>query len=273
MKIVFWAPVHGQTRQSSNMLAIALNMVLREQKRLMLTQTQFRMNDLEDAIVGRAGIKEIKEQFYQDMGIDSLIRCIKRKRLEKADVENCCVQLSQDAEMVLLPGSQSGNYEVYYETFRELIVMVLEEAEKYYDVVMVDTNPGLDQINKKLFQAADVVVVNLSQNMGVVDSYFNEIPEELSGKNVFYLFGSYLTDSSYNLKNLRLKYRELNKKNSGVVPVNVGFMDAISGGRVKDFFEENLECEQGDANYMFVREVKLATERLSYLMNDLGKGK
>lgn len=269
MKIVFWAPVHGQTRQSSNLLALALYMALEQRRRLLITQTQFRMNDLEDAIVGRAGAKEIRERFYQNMGIDSLIRCIKRKMPQKDDVENCCVQVLSNAELMLLPGSQVGNYEVYYKTFCETIVPVFRETEKYFDAVLIDTNPGMNQINHQLLEEADLVVVNLSQNIGVLDLYFNNIPKELERKKVFYMLGSYLADSCYNLENLRLRYRRLKKNNSGVIPVNVGFMDAISGGRMQDYFETNLECVRGDTNYIFMREVIRAVERLSYLMDEI----
>ena len=269
MKIIFWAPVHGQSRQSANLLAVALIMAMRKQQHMLLTQTQFRMNDLEDAIIGRTGVTELREQFYQDMGIDSLVRCIKRKRPEKTDVENCCIRLSQRPELMLLPGSRSNNYEIYCQTFNEMITAVLAEAEKYFDAVLVDSNPGMDPINRKLFCEADMVVVNFSQNIGVIDSFFKEKIKELSGKNVFYLFGSYLPDSRYSLKNLRLRYKELNKRNTGVIPLSVGFMDAISEGRIPDFFEENLESEQGDANYMFIREVIATTDRLCNLLDEI----
>lgn len=269
MKIVFWAPVHGQTRQSSNMLAVSLMMAMKQRKRLLLTQTQFCMNDMEDAIVGRVGAKEIREQFYQDMGIDSLMRCIKRKRPDKTDVENCCVQLLPNEELVLLPGSQSSNYEVYSEILSETIVAMLSETEKYYDAVLIDATPGIDKINKKLFEDADLVVVNLSQNIGVIDLFFRSIPEELLGKKVFYLFGSYLSDSSFNIKNLRIRYPELKMKNTGVVPMNVGFMDAISVGRLLNYFEENIECEQWDVNYWFVKAVNQTVELLCQLIDEI----
>ena len=187
MKIVFWAPVHGHTGQSANMLAVSLMMAMKQKKRLLLTQTQFCVNDMEDAIVGRVGTKEIRERFYQDMGIDSLIRCIKRKRPDKADVENCCIQLLPNEDLVLLPGSQSSNYEVYSEILSETIVTLLNETEKYYDAVLIDAAPGIDKINDKLFETSDLVVVNLSQNIGVTDLFFRNIPEKLLRKKVFYL--------------------------------------------------------------------------------------
>ncbi len=263
MKIVFWSPVHGQARQSSNLLAVSLNLVMEQHKKILVTQTQYRMNDLEDAAVGRAGRKDFREQFYQDMGIDSLIRCLKRKQITKADIENCCIQLLPDEEFILLPGSQCENYEVFQENVGETVRTVLEEAEKYYDYVFVDTNPGGDRMSRQLLQAADFIVVNLSQNVGVIDRFFWDYPEELRGKRVFFLFGSYLADSCYNLSNLRYRYELIRRNNAAVIPMNVGFMDAIAGGNVRNYFAKNLECEPGDANYTFMQEVGATVRKMT----------
>ncbi len=263
MKIVFWSPVHGQARQSSNLLAVSLNLVMEQHKKILVTQTQYRMNDLEDAAVGRAGRKDFRERFYQDMGIDSLIRCLRRKRLEKTDIENCCIQLLPDEEFVLLPGSQCEHYEVFQETVGEAVNTLLEEAERYYDYVFVDTNPGGDRMSRQLLQAADFIVVNLSQNVGVTDRFFWDYPEELRGKRVFFLFGSYLADSCYNLSNLRYRYKLIRRNNSAVIPMNVGFMDAIAGGNVRNYFAKNLECEPGDANYNFMQEVGATVRKMT----------
>lgn len=266
MKIVFWSPVHGQTRQSSNMLAVALMLTMKQKRSTLITQTQYRMNDLEDAVIGRAVTKKIREQFYQDMGIEAVGRCIKHKRLEKADLENCCIQVLMNSELMLLPGARSANYEIHYELLNEILLYVLRQAEQYFDYVLADTNPGADRISGQLLEAAEVVVVSLSQNLGVLDAFFENYPEELQGKKVFYLFGAYLEDSCYNLHNLRFRYRQLRRENSGVIPLNVGFMDAISAGKTVDFLEANLESEPGDTNYMFVSEVEKVSEALLHLI-------
>ena len=262
MKIVFWSPVHGQAKQSSNMLAVSLILALQKKKRVLMTQTQFCMNDLEDAIVGRTGTKELRERFYQDMGIDALNRCIKRKHLERDDLINCCIQILEDSELMLLPGGQAGSYEIHYMSLCETIGYLLKEAEKYFDYVMVDANPGKERISSILLEEADAVVVNLSQNLGLLDSFFKEYPQSLMQKKVFYLFGAYLSDSCYNLHNLRWRYGRVKRTNSGVIPMNVRFMDAVSGGSVLNFFESNIECEAGDSNYRFMQEAKNVSERM-----------
>lgn len=262
MKIVFWSPVHGQTRQSSNMLAVALMLAMKKKCRVMITQTQFCMNDLEDAVVGRAVAKGVREQFYQDMGIDAVCRCIKHKRLEKSDLENCCIQVLEKPELMLLPGTKVGSYEIHYELLHEMMPYVLKQAELYFDYTLIDTNPGADRISRQLIESAEAVVVNLSQNIGVLDAFFSNYPKEFNGKKVFFLFGSYLADSCYNLHNLRFRYGPIKRENSGVIPLNIGYMDAVSGGKIVDYFEANLESETGDTNYIFVSEAEKVVEGL-----------
>lgn len=262
MKIVFWAPVHGQTRQSSNMLAVALTIAMQKKRRLLITQTQFRMNDLEDAIAGRSATKEMREKFYQGIGLDAVQRYIKSKPMEEKDLENCCIQILPGTELMLLPGTNSGSYEIYSEALGEMMKFFLQEAERYFDCVLVDVSPGGDRISRMLMEEADVVVVNLSQNIGVIDSLFWNYPKELQKKKVFYLVGSYLSDSCYNLHNLRFRYGKMKRSNSGGIPLNVGFMDAISAGKTVDFFEANREAEPGDSNYKFIREVQAVADRL-----------
>ncbi len=261
MKIVFWAPVHGQTGQSSNVLAIALMLALRKKSHLLITQTQFQMNDLEDAVVGRTVTKGMRDRFYQGMGIDAVNRCIKHKKMEKEDLNNCCVQILPDGDLMLLPGTRSGNYEIHFEVLQDSLFL-FRQAEIYFDAILIDANPGGDGISRMLMEEADVVVVCLSQNMGVLDLLFRNYPKVLERKRVFYLLGAYLSDSCYNLHNLRFRYSKIKRENSGVVPVNVRFRDAVSCGKTVDFFESNLECEQGDSNYEFIREIKEVSERL-----------
>ena len=203
-----------------------------------------------------------REQFYQDMGIEAVCRCIKHKHLEKEDLENCCIQVSMQPEVMLLPGTQSGSYEIHYELLSEMLPYLLKQAERYFDYVLIDTNPGTDGISKQLIASAEIVVVCLSQNAGILDAFFLNYPKELEGKTVFYLFGSYLADSCYNLRNLWFRYARIKRENSAVIPMNVGFMDAVSGGKVVDFFEANLESEAGDTNYVFMSEVEKAVEKI-----------
>lgn len=262
MRIVFWSPVHGMARQTSNLLAIALSMAMQDKYKVLITQTQFRSGSLEDAVIGHAGTKEARERFYQDIGIDSLMRGIKRKKMDETDVNNCCVQLLSEAKLMLLPGTKVEQFEIYRELMPETVFHSLQEVKSHFDFVFVDVTPGNDAISRKIIQDAELVVVNLPQNTGVIASFLSEYPQELKNKRLFFLFGSYFSDSYNNLHNLRARYERFSGKNTGSIPVSIGFMDALSMGNTCRFFEVNQECEPEAANYYFMKEVQAAKERL-----------
>lgn len=265
MNIVFWSPVHGQTRQSSNMIALALTIALKNGYRGLITQTQYAMNDMEDVIVGRTNRKDAREQFYEDVGIDALIRIFKSRLLTRTSVENCSVQLitgEEHGSLALLPGTQTESRQVFDEDMDKALLAVLREVQRCYDIVFIDVNPGMGAQTKKLIERADLVVVNLSQNISLSDKLFREFPKELEGKEVFYLIGSYISDSRYSIKNMRRRYKKMTSANSAVVPVNVGYMDAIASGTVKDYFVRNCSEEYNENNRVFMKEVADAANKV-----------
>lgn len=265
MNIVFWSPVHGQTRQSSNMIALALMIVLRNGYRGLITQTQYAMNDMEDVIVGRTSRKEARDKFYEDVGIDALMRVFKSRQLSKKSIENCSVQLIEgdtSGSLALLPGTQSESRQVFNDDMNKALLAVLREVQRCYDFVFIDVNPGMGEQTKKLIARADLVVINLSQNISLSDKLFREFPEELKNKKVFFLIGSYVLDSRYSIKNMRRRYKQMNDKNSAVVPANVGYMDAIASGTVREFFVRNLDEEANDKNLIFMKEVSKAADKV-----------
>lgn len=270
MNIVFWSPVHGQTRQSSNMIALALMIALKNGYRGLITQTQFSMNDMEDAIVGRTSKKEARDRFYEDVGIDALIRVFKSRQLNRVAVENCSVQLVDtdgSGSLALLPGTQSESRQLFNnDDMEKTLLAVLREVQRCYDLVFIDVNPGMGEQTKKLIQRADLVVVNLSQNISLSDSLFREFPKEFEGKKVFFLIGSYLAGSRYSVKNMCRRYKVMKSSNSGVIPLNVSFMDAIASGTVRDFFVRNVDEELNEDIRVFMKEVGVAADKILKLL-------
>ena len=270
MNIVFWSPVHGQTRQSSNMIALALMIALKNGYRGLITQTQFSMNDMEDVIVGRTSRKEARDRFYEDVGIDALIRVFKSKQLSRAAIENCGIQLLDtdgSGSLALLPGTQSESKQLFNNDDMEgLLLAVLREVERCYDLVFIDVNPGMGEQTKKLIRKADMVVVNLSQNISLSDALFRDFPEELKGKKVFFLIGSYLSGSRYSVKNMCRRYKLMNPSNSAVIPLNVSFMDAIASGTVRDFFVRNVDEDINEGIRVFMKEVGMAADMILRLL-------
>ena len=106
-KIIFWSPVHGQTRTTSNILAISLLAGLSYHQKVLLTQTQFHYNNLEAPLVGSNSShisSQISKDFFLDVGLDAVMRNFKASQLTKDEIENCCITWPE-INLSLLPGT------------------------------------------------------------------------------------------------------------------------------------------------------------------------
>ena len=63
----------------------------------------------------------------------------------------------------------------------------------------------------------------------------------------------------------------LNNKNSGVIPHNASFADALNEGKLMRWMSVNANSDKKDVNYPFIKEVDLVAKKLLEL-NRLGKG-
>lgn len=248
--------MHGQPRTTSNMVAIAVAVAMSHNRKCLLTQTHFNLNNLESVLIGK---RENSREVFMDIGLDGLASVVKLRALDKATIENYSIPLMHK-KLTLLPGTVGGNRKVFADDMGKTISMLLSEANKHYDMVFVDVNSGSDEVSKKILEQADVILVNLCQNRSVLDNYMPSWHPE--GKNIMYLIGSYDKDSSYNIHNLKLMYKYLSKDNTCVIPYNTGFMDAQSDGGVIKYMKKNIAAKKEGSNTYFIGCVKEAAVKL-----------
>lgn len=260
MIIAFWSNSHGQARTTSNMIAIAAMMAMDYQYRCLLTQTHFCMNNLEAYLVGD---RETSQDMYLDMGIDGLSSIIKLRALDKDTIDNYSVSFF-NKRITLLPGTVGGNKKLFTNDMIQTITRLLEELKKHYEMVFIDLNSGPDQVSKLVLEKADAVVVNLCQNKNMLDNYMTSWKP--SNKKIMYLIGGYEKNSTYNLHNLKLLYKPLDKKITGIIPYNTEFMDAGSNGETLKFLSKNMNNGKKDTNGYFMECVKDASHKLLRMM-------
>ncbi len=261
MKILFWSPIHGQAGTTSNILATAMLTGLYYRKKTVLTQTQFQFNNLEAPIVGINPYNQDSKEYYREVGIDTIIRCFKAAKLDKDTLDNCCIALD-NTNILLLPGTSKSIKEAFDFEVETVMGNLLKSIEAIYGVVLVDISAGENALSKKLMTEADLIVVNLCQNMTITDEYFKSYAMNLPEKKLFYLFGKYDRNSKYNISNIRRKYKNIKSVNSGVIPNNTGFMDAMTDGKVIDFIRKNTVCNNLNENYYFISSVMKATKKI-----------
>lgn len=139
----------------------------------------------------------------------------------------------------------------------------LTNAADDKELLFLDCGNRQDAKAEKLMRQADLVVVNLTQERSVLDSFFlNHI--HIAEKFVF-LLGNYSTFSGCDRTMIEHIYRVC-PMNLGVIPYNNEFCYAYEKGKISDFLRR---CPESDfKNREFFREVRLS---LHILLRKQGK--
>jgi hypothetical protein len=203
------------------------------------------------------------------MGLDGLASIIKLRAIDKATIENYSIPLL-NKNLTLVPGTTGSNRKAFNDDMGKTASLLLSEMNKYYEMVFVDVNSGEDEVSKQIINMADIVVVNLCQNKSILEDYIKSY--QLKNKKIMYLFGNYNRNSVYNLHNLKLRYKPFSTGNTGVIPYNIGFMDAQSDGCVIKYMTKNIAAKRDDSNRYFIDCVKDAAEKLIRLAGKSGVG-
>jgi hypothetical protein len=108
----------------------------------------------------------------------------------------------------------------------ETLKALLEVANEYYDMVLLDVDrEGMDAT--VLLAQADYVVVNLTQNMRDLELFFEHIkPDNLSNQNMHVVINKYDPQARATLNNIRRRFRY--KGSISIVPYTTAFLDAVN---------------------------------------------
>ena len=267
MIVAFWSNVHGQPRTTSNMVAVAVAIAMSYNRRCLVTQTHFNLNNLESCLIGN---RENSKDVFLDIGLDGLASVIKLRAIDKVTIENYSIQLLQK-KLTLLPGTTGGNRKVFFDDMGKTSAMLLNEIKNHFEMVFVDVNSGSDEVSKLILEKADLIVVNLCQNRSVLDHFASTW--QPTDKKIMYLIGNYDRDSIYNIHNMKLLYPFLSKGRLGVIPYNTGFMDAQSNGSVLNYMKKNISASKESTNGYFIDCVKNSVDKLMKLAGEKRGGK
>lgn len=202
-----------------------------------------------------------------DSGIEGLAKIVKANRTTPEIITNYTKIVFKDRLEVLL-GIKSNSYSEY-ERLRSYYVDILNAANQYYDLVLVDLNKGLDgDFAKSILEISDLIVTNLTQRLKIVDDFVN-IKEKIKFFNTeknMVLLGRYDKFSKYNAKNIA---RYMEEKEICVIPYNTLFFEACNEGKVADYFIKFRLVDESDRNAGFIKEVTKATEKIVYRLQEL----
>lgn len=273
--VTFWSNGKEETAKTLSIVAIATNMAIEHNYKILLLSTNYNDDTLENCFWEKQKPKKSLVDLTPpgavvefDNGIEGLAKAIKANKATPELISNYTKIVFKDRLDVLL-SIKSGSYDEY-QRLRDIYPEILQAANQYYDLVFVDVNKGLDnEFIRGILKNSDLVITNLTQRTKIIDDYMavKEKEKLFSKSNNMLLIGRYDRFSKYTPKNIA---RYMNTKQEiNVIPYSTLFFEACNEGKVADFFLRFRTIDESDRNAAFVKEVRKVTEKIDYKIQEL----
>lgn len=273
--IAFWSDEKKETGQTLSMVALSTYMAIEHNYKILNVSTNFKDNTLEDCYWNNdqetAVIKEItntSDVIGLQSGIEGLIKVIRSNRTSPNIISNYSrVVFNNRLDVLCAP--KTTNYNEYKE-IAKIYPDILNLANRNYDLVFVDISKRMDEEDaNKILEMADVIVVNITQRLTIIDK-FNQLKEEnrfFKNNNVLLNIGRYDNYSKYNIKNIS-RYLKM-KRDVLAIPYNTLYFESCGEGKVAEYFLRLRNLDANDRNQLFITEISKMCKELIYKLQEL----
>lgn len=243
--ITFWSPMHGQCKTTATAVAVAMSAAPNED--VVITHIQPRLSAMENYF----GYNELqKNGVMNDTGLNNLVYNSIARNITEDDIRAACVSVTKNVS--LLPAL--GQNKVESEKDAIISRLIVKELPKYFKYVFIDlgTETGESDFRarpmvKEITDAAAVNFVVLPQNAWLWKTYDGI-------RNASYIISAYDEDSKFSAS----RFRFSQGKFAYTIPLCTEYADALSEGRVKEFFERNqyrANIEGKDSITNFIKKI------------------
>lgn len=274
--IAFWSEEKKETGQTLSMVALTTYMAIEHNYRILNVGTNFKDDTLEKCYWNEQKESTFLKQIAKDTnavvgiesGIEGLVKIVKSNKTTPNIISNYSkIVFNNRLDVICSP--KTTIYSEYLE-IAKMYPDILNMANRNYDLVFVDISNrmGEEEANR-ILEIADVIVVNVTQKLQIIDK-FNILREEnkfFKNKNILLNIGRYDKFSKYNVKNIS-RYLRM-KKDVLAVPYNTLFFESCAEGKVAEFFLRLRNADQGDRNQNFIQETSRMAKELIYKLQEL----
>lgn len=258
--VSFWSTQDSaQLCSTSTAAAVAMMIASKTKYKTLITQTHYSDMSLENSFFNPD--KKMKLD-TSDTGIDALDRLLRSNKLVPENIPNYATPILK-GRLELLYGTFKNDMDSYSRIL-ETMPIIIDYANQFYDIVLVDLNKGYEtsEINS-ILQKSDLIVFNMSQSKNMLKKLFKDMEtlKILQEKPVLPVLGRYDRYSAYNKKNIARSFNY--KKKLYTIPYNTQFFDSCNQGNAARFFIENAGADMGtDRNGFFIAEVANLTDAI-----------
>lgn len=259
--VAFWSDEKRETGQTLSMVALSTYMAIEHNFKILNVSTNFKDDTLEKCYWNlqkeTSFIKKITESEQVvglEAGIEGLVKIIKSNKTTPNIVSNYSKVIFND-RLDILCAPTTKIYSEYLE-IAKMYPDILQVANRSYDLVFVDISKKMDeQEANHILEIADVIIVNITQKLQIIDEFYTLKEENnfFKNNNVLLNIGRYDRFSKYNVKNVS---RYLRMKNDVLaIPYNTLFFESCSEGKVAEFFLRLRNADTEDRNGVLIQEV------------------
>lgn len=270
--ISFWSNTTKQTGQTMSAVAAATSMAIEHNYKILLMSTAYNDDTLE-LCFGSGGNKKLLNKITEgttvavDNGIEGLSKVANSGRLTPELIQNYTRVVYKNRLEVLFSYKEVEDRPTKEEYLKakEKYKDIVQNANKFYDIVFVDLNKGTnEEMVRDILSISDVVVYNLEQKMHEINSFVeNDFKKK---KNIILNIGRFDSYSKYSVKNIS-RYVGINKEITAI-PYNTLYFEASNEENVADLFLNIRKLSETDKNTEFVKKVQYLVETIIYKIQE-----
>ena len=237
--VAFWNESEKENGQTLSVIAIANQMAIEHNYRILVVDGCFHDKTIERAFWKNKENKTIKTlnagKIDVSSGAEGLVSAVASNKATPEIVTNY-TRIVYKNRLDILLGLKTEIPEEHEKSlmfYKDLI----NAANKYYDLIFVDVQKGYRiPSSKALISQANLIVYTMPPNLANIDNYLElrEKDEIVGSRKVIPLLAKSDESSSYNVRNTSRYIRE--KGIISCIPYNVRFMEATNEARTSRFF-------------------------------------
>ena len=260
--VTFYRRGKKETGQTLSLAAIATNMAIEHNYKILIVDTAFQYKILEECfwpIQKEAPVINPNEKGANEAiesGIEGLTKVISSNKTTPEIVRNYCKTILRE-RLDFLQAPLTTEYKDYADVAPKYID-VLNAANRYYDYIFVDLYKDLpNDVKEGILQISDIIVYNILQNFDSINDFLDlrSSNDFFKRRNVMILLGRCDLDSKYNAKNVTRYLKERNQVSC--VPSNTLFFEACSENKLIEFLLKFRKLTDDlDRNAVFMKTVE-----------------
>ena len=194
--VSFWTEDGKETGQTSTAIAVATQMAIQHNKKVLLISTYENNKEIDAAYLKPQAQKTnllsllnlTKKSVGIESGVTGLMKIEGSNKLSPELIKDYTGIIFKDRLEVL-----SGYDGVEIPTIDAFYVSLIKKASMVYDIVIVDLKKGINQLSQDILTASDVVVYGMTQKRHSIEGYATSRKEGYTSKmyNVVGYIGRY----------------------------------------------------------------------------------